>query len=118
MSGPAHQFSFSHEAAPRRLIIGISGASAVRYGIRLLEVLRETDIETHLVMSRAAEMTIAYETDLSAKDVRHLADINHTIGDIGASISSGSFETIGMIVLPCSIKTMSEIATGMTSSLL
>jgi 4-hydroxy-3-polyprenylbenzoate decarboxylase len=103
---------------PRRLTVGISGASGVVYGIRMLELLRETDVETHLVMSRSAEMTLAYETDLKIKDVRALAKVNHPNTDIGASISSGSFQTMGMVVAPCSIKTMSEIATGVTSSLL
>jgi len=105
-------------APPRRLIIGLSGASGVIYGIRMLEVLRATDIETHLVMSRSAEMTLSYETDLKPKDVRALATQAYPIGDIGAAISSGSFPTMGMIVVPCSIKTMSEIATGVTGSLL
>src|SRR5215475_7980895 len=104
--------------SPRRLIIGISGASGTVYGVRMLELLRDTDIETHLVMSRSAEMTLAYETDLKPKDVRALAKINHANADIGASISSGSFPTMGMVVAPCSIKTMSEIASGVTSSLL
>jgi 4-hydroxy-3-polyprenylbenzoate decarboxylase len=103
---------------PRRLIIGISGASGTVYGIRILEMLRDTDIETHLVMSKSAEMTMAYETDLKSKDVRALAKVNHPNSDIGASISSGSFQTMGMVVAPCSIKSMSEIATGVTSSLL
>lgn len=106
------------EKAPRRLVVGIAGASGVIYGIRILELLKKTDIETHLVMSKSAEMTLAYETDMKAKDVKALASVNHPNGDIGASISSGSFATIGMIVAPCSIKTMSEIATGVTSSLL
>jgi 4-hydroxy-3-polyprenylbenzoate decarboxylase len=104
--------------SPRRLTIGISGASGIIYGIRMLELLRNTDVETHLVMSRSAEMTLAYETDLKIKDVRALATVNHPNTDIGASISSGSFQTMGMVVAPCSIKTMSEIATGVTSSLL
>ena len=103
---------------PRRLIIGISGASGTVYGIRMLELLRDTDIETHLVMSKSAELTLAYETDLKTKDIRALARVNHANTDIGASISSGSFPTMGMVVAPCSIKTMSEIATGVTSSLL
>ena len=103
---------------PRRLVIGISGASGTVYGIRMLEILRGTDIETHLVMSKSAEMTLAYETDLKPKDIRTLAKVNHSNADIGASISSGSFHTMGMVVAPCSIKTMSEIATGVTSSLL
>jgi 4-hydroxy-3-polyprenylbenzoate decarboxylase len=99
-------------------VVGISGASGTIYGVRLLELLKATDIETHLVMSKSAEMTLAYETDYKPKDVRALAKVNHPMADIGASISSGSFPTMGMIVLPCSIKTMSEIATGVTSSLL
>ena len=103
---------------PRRLVVGISGASGTIYGVRLLELLKATDIETHLVMSKSAEMTLVYETDYKPKDVRALASVNHPMADIGASISSGSFPTMGMIVLPCSIKTMSEIATGVTSSLL
>lgn len=103
---------------PRRLIIGISGASGTIYGIRMLELLRDTDIETHLVMSKSAEMTLAYETDYKTKDIRGLATTNHPNADIGANISSGSFHTMGMVVAPCSIKTMSEIATGVTSSLL
>jgi flavin prenyltransferase len=103
---------------PRRLVIGISGASGAIYGIRMLELLRGTDIETHLVISRSAEMTLAYETDFTTKDVRALAGVNHPNSDIGATISSGSFRTMGMVVAPCSIKTMSEIATGVTSSLL
>ena len=103
---------------PRRLVVGISGASGVIYGIRILELLKKTDIETHLVMSKSAEMTLAYETDMKAKEVKALASVTHPIGDIGASISSGSFATMGMIVAPCSIKSMSEIATGVTSSLL
>ena len=104
--------------SPRRLIIGISGASGTVYGIRMLELLRDTDIETHLVMSKSAEMTLAYETDLTGKDIRAFAKVNHPNADIGASISSGSFHTMGMVVAPCSIKSMSEIATGVTSSLL
>src|ERR1700750_2929396 len=103
--------------APRRLVIGISGASGTIYGIRMLEMLKKTDIETHLVMSKSAEMTMVYETKFKPKDVRALATVNHPAADIGASISSGSFPTMGMIIAPCSIRTMSEIATGVTSSL-
>jgi 4-hydroxy-3-polyprenylbenzoate decarboxylase len=103
---------------PRRLVVGISGASGAIYGVRMLELLKKTDIETHLVMSKSAEMTIVYETDYKPKDIRALATVNHPMADIGASISSGSFPTMGMVVVPCSIRTMSEIATGVTSSLL
>ena len=108
----------SSKANPRRLVVGIAGASGVIYGIRILEILKKTNIETHLIISKSAEMTLAYETDMKAKEVKALASVVHPIGDIGASISSGSFATMGMIVAPCSIKTMSEIATGVTSSLL
>jgi 4-hydroxy-3-polyprenylbenzoate decarboxylase len=109
---------FAPSNPPRRLVIGISGASGTVYGVRMLELLHGTGIETHLVMSKAAEMTLAYETDYKPKEVRALAGVNHPNSDIGATISSGSFPTIGMVVAPCSIKTMSEIATGVTSSLL
>jgi 4-hydroxy-3-polyprenylbenzoate decarboxylase len=102
----------------QRLVVGISGASGVIYGVRILELLRGQDIETHLVMSKSAEMTLAYETDLKPKDVRALASVHHAVTDIGAAISSGSFPTMGMVIAPCSIKTMSEIATGVTSTLL
>jgi flavin prenyltransferase len=102
----------------KRLIIGISGASGTIYGVRLLQILRKAEIESHLVMSKSAEMTMAYETDFKPKDVRALADVHYPVSDIGAAISSGSFPTLGMIVAPCSIRTMSEIATGVTSSLL
>jgi len=101
-----------------RIIIGISGASGVIYGVRALELLRETNVETHLVMSKSAEMTIGYECDFKADDVRSLADVNHVIGDVGASVSSGSFKTRGMLVLPTSIRTASEISSGITSTLL
>jgi flavin prenyltransferase len=104
-------------AETRRLIVGISGASGVIYGVRLLELLRGTGIETHLVMSKSAELTLAYETDYKPKDVKALASVNHPPSDIGAAISSGSFPTMGMVIAPCSIRTMSEIATGVTSSL-
>jgi 4-hydroxy-3-polyprenylbenzoate decarboxylase len=104
--------------APRRLVIGISGASGVVYGVRLLEVLRATDIETHLVVSKAAEMTLAYETGRKLADLHALADHVHAAQDLGAAISSGSFKTIGMIVAPCSIRSLSEIAWGTTTSLL
>jgi 4-hydroxy-3-polyprenylbenzoate decarboxylase len=100
------------------LIIGISGASGVIYGVRLLELLRPLPVETHLVISRAAEVTLALETDLKPAEVRARADVVHAIGDLAAPISSGSFRTMGMVVAPCSIRSMSEIAGGMTTSLL
>jgi 4-hydroxy-3-polyprenylbenzoate decarboxylase len=101
-----------------RLIVGISGASGVVYGIRALQLLRQAGIETHLVMSRSAEITLAHETDLKVAEVRALADVTHSQADIGAAISSGSFRTLGMLVAPCSIRSMSEIATSVTSGLL
>jgi flavin prenyltransferase len=106
------------KAPPQRLIIGISGASGVVYGIRTLEILRKAGIETHLVMSPAAELTMSYETDIKPKAVREMADVFHPIGDVGASISSGSFPTMGMLIVPCSVHTMSEIAHGVTDNLL
>jgi len=101
-----------------RIIVGISGASGIIYGIRMLEALKQAGVETHLVVSKAAEMTLAYETDLKAKDLRDMADAYHPMADIGASISSGSFPTLGMVIAPCSVRTMSEIATGVTGSLM
>ncbi len=103
---------------PPRLIVGISGASGVIYGLRLLEALKPLAVETHLVMTKAAEMTLGYETDLKAAQVRDLADVSYAIADVGAPISSGSFRTLGMVVAPCSVRSMSEIATGVTSNLL
>jgi flavin prenyltransferase len=94
-----------------RLIVGISGASGVVYGIRLLEVLRQRgDLETHLVVTKPAERTIAEETDWKIEDVKALASVVHSPADIGASIASGSFQTAGMVVVPCSIHTLSAIA--------
>lgn len=102
----------------RRLVVGITGASGVIYGIRLLEALQQSGIESHLVLSRAAEMTIAYETQRSIKDVKALAHTVYPVADIGAAISSGSFQTLGMAIVPCSMKTLAEIATGVTTTLL
>lgn len=101
-----------------RLIVGISGASGVIYGVRLLELLRELPVETHLVMSRSAQITIAHELDVKLAGVRALADRCHDIADIAAPISSGSFRTLGMIVAPCSMRSLAEIANGVTTSLL
>jgi 4-hydroxy-3-polyprenylbenzoate decarboxylase len=103
---------------PKRIIVGISGASGVVYGIRALQLLKKAGVETHLVVSKAAEMTMAYECDYTIKDLRAMADHFHAQVDIGASISSGSFHTLGMLIAPCSVRTMSEIATGVTSSLM
>jgi 4-hydroxy-3-polyprenylbenzoate decarboxylase len=103
---------------PPRLVVGICGASGVVYGVRLLEQLRNLKIESHLVMSKAAELTLRYETELKPAQMRALAAHSYAMGDIAAPISSGSFQTLGMMIAPCSIKTMSEIATGVTGSLL
>jgi len=103
----------------KRIIVGMSGASGVIHGIRLLQVLREVDgIETHLVLSPAGRRTVALETDLSAEQVESMADHVYKPADIGAPISSGSFRTAGMIVAPCSIKTLSGIATSYADNLL
>jgi 4-hydroxy-3-polyprenylbenzoate decarboxylase len=101
-----------------RLIVGISGASGAIYGARLLELLQPLAVETHLIMSRSAEVTLALETDLKPADLRARADVVHGVGDLAAPISSGSFPTIGMIVAPCSVRSMAEIATGATTTLL
>jgi 4-hydroxy-3-polyprenylbenzoate decarboxylase len=101
-----------------RIIVGISGASGVIYGIRALQALRELGIETHLVASKAAEMTLGYETDTTPAELKALADYAYKPSDIGASIASGSFGNMGMLVAPCSVRSMSEIATGVTSGLI
>lgn len=101
-----------------RIIVGISGASGAIYGVRLLEVLKTLPVETHLVMSKAAEMTLAYETDFKPGEVRALADVVHGFADVGAPIASGSFRTMGMVIAPCSVHSMAEIATGVTANLL
>jgi 4-hydroxy-3-polyprenylbenzoate decarboxylase len=104
---------------PQRLIVGISGASGAIYGIRLLEVLRDVAaIETHLVMSGAARQTIALETDYTPQAVEALADVTYRITDIAAAISSGSYQTIGMAVIPCSMKTLAGIALSLSDNLL
>ncbi|MBR0642536.1 UbiX family flavin prenyltransferase [Plastoroseomonas hellenica] len=108
----------SDNGVPRRLIIGITGASGAVYGIRLLELLRRTPIRTHLILSQAARITLAHETSLKVAEVEALADRVHAITDIGAACASGSFRTLGMVVAPCSVKTLSEIATGVTGNLL
>jgi 4-hydroxy-3-polyprenylbenzoate decarboxylase len=102
----------------KRIIVGISGASGVMYGVRMLEALRDVGVETHLVMSKAAELTLSLETTLSPTDVRDRADVVHKVGDISASIASGSYPIDGMVIAPCSIKTLGEIASVTPSSLL
>ena len=104
--------------ARRRLIVGISGATGIVYGVRLLQALRSLDIETHLVVTKPGDQTRAYETDLTSKELRVLADRAYAAEDVGAAISSGSFRTMGMVVAPCSMRSLAEIATGATSNLL
>jgi len=101
-----------------KIIVGISGASGIVYGIRALELLRDNNIETHLVMTKSAELTLHHELDSSVVKVNELASKVYSVKNIGASIASGSFITSGMLIAPCSIRTMSEISTGVTSSLL
>lgn len=102
-----------------RLVIGISGASGIIYGIRLLQCLQQHDnIETHLIVSKAAQQTRLFETSFSASDLKQLADKHYNINDIAASISSGSYKTLGMIIAPCSMRTLADIACGNTANLL
>ncbi|MGN6207255.1 UbiX family flavin prenyltransferase [Asticcacaulis sp.] len=101
----------------QRLIVAISGASGAVYGIRALEMLRAAGIESHLVVSKAAALSLEAETELSLPDVQALADVVYKPADIGAAIASGSFRTLGMLIAPCSVKTLGEITTGVTSSL-
>ena len=101
-----------------RMVVGISGASGAIYGARTLDALNDLGVESHLVVTKAALLTLSQETDLSPDELTAKASVVHKLGDVGATIASGSFRTLGMIVAPCSIKTMSEIATGVTSSLL
>ncbi|MHB0852575.1 UbiX family flavin prenyltransferase [Stutzerimonas nitrititolerans] len=103
---------------PQRLVIGISGASGAIYGVRLLELLRDTPIETHLVVSKSALITLSHETGLTWSQLKPMATVCYSNQDIGAAIASGSFKTMGMIVAPCSVRSMSEIASGVTSTLL
>ncbi len=105
-------------AEPMRLVVGISGASGVIYGVRLLQALKDLSVETHLVMTRTAEVALAHETTMKVTAVRRLAGIAHRVDDLGAAISSGSFRTQGMIVAPCSMRSLGEIANGITSNLL
>jgi flavin prenyltransferase len=104
--------------ATARLIIGITGASGIIYGIRLLEVLKPLPVETHLVVTKAGQLTRAYETDMSLSALKALADVYHPSHDIAASIASGSFKTLGMIIAPCSMNSLAEIAHGVSGQLL
>ncbi|MGE0151433.1 MAG: UbiX family flavin prenyltransferase [Reyranellaceae bacterium] len=101
-----------------RLIVGISGASGIVYGIRLLQALKPLAVETHLIMSRTAEVTLAHETDFKVRQVQALADRVHAATDLAAPPSSGSFRTIGMVIAPCSMRSLGELASGVTTSLL
>jgi 4-hydroxy-3-polyprenylbenzoate decarboxylase len=103
---------------PSRLIVGISGASGVIYGVRLLQALKHVPVESHLVMTRTAEVTLAHETRLKVDEVRRLAHAAYRVDDLAAAISSGSFRTMGMVVAPCSMRSLGEIANGITSNLL
>lgn len=104
--------------AKSRIIVGISGASGIVYGVTALKALKHLGIETHLVVSNSAKVTLGQESTLKYADLTALADVHYANADIGASIASGSFKTLGMLVAPCSIRTLSEIATGVTTSLL
>ncbi|MCB1845246.1 MAG: UbiX family flavin prenyltransferase, partial [Halioglobus sp.] len=100
------------------VIVGISGASGIIYGVRALQLLRDCGVRTHLVMSKSAKLTLQHELELSVSEVEALADEVHRVADVGAAIASGSFATAGMLIAPCSVRTFSEIATGVTSTLL
>lgn len=100
------------------LIVGISGASGAIYGVRLLEALRKAQVPSHLVVSKSAALTLKAELDMTVNQVRDLADVNYSNGDVGAAVSSGSFKTLGMVIVPCSIRTVSDIAYGTTDNLL
>ncbi len=102
----------------KRLVVGVSGATGIVYAIQLLRRLRQVDVESHLVVSKAGDLTRTYETSLSVNELRALADVNYRVGDVSAAISSGSYKTLGMVVAPCSMRTLAEIATGMSSTLL
>ena len=102
----------------KRLVVGITGASGAIYGVRLLEQLRELPVETHLIATRWARITIEHETGRSFADVRALADVVYSEGDQSAAVSSGSFVTDGMIIAPCSMKTVAAIATGFAHNLI
>jgi flavin prenyltransferase len=102
----------------QRMIVGVSGTTGLVYAVRTLEVLRSLNVETHLIVSRSAELMRAYESALSRKDLEKLADVVHPVNDVGAPISSGSFKTLGMLIAPRSMRSLAEIASGVTSSLL
>ena len=103
---------------PDRLVVGVTGASGVVYGVRTLEALAELGVESHLVISRSAALTLKQEAGLSPADLARRAHASYSVGDVGAPVASGSFKTLGMVIAPCSIRTMSEIATGVTANLI
>ena len=103
---------------PTRLVVGISGATGIAYGVKVLELARKAGVETHLVVTPAGQQTRAYETDLDARDLAAMADVTYRPADVGAAIASGSFRTAGMIVAPCSIRTLSAIAYANNDNLL
>lgn len=107
-----------HRPSPPAVIVGITGASGAIYGLRTLHALRAAGVDSHLIVSRSAQITIAHELGMTAKELAALATVSHRAEDIGASISSGSFRTRGMIIAPCSVRTLSEIASGVTSTLM
>lgn len=106
------------QVAESRIVVGISGASGAIYGLRCLDMLRAAGVETHLVVSRSGELTLRSECGLGLRDLEARCDEIHAVGNVGATIASGSFRTLGMIVAPCSIRTLSEIVSGVTSTLL
>lgn len=118
MARPARAGKSLNDQPRPRLIVGISGASGVVYGIRLLQALEPLAVETHLIMSRTAEVTLAHETDFKVRQVQALADRVHSVTDLAAPPSSGSFRTIGMVIAPCSMRSLGELASGVTTSLL
>ena len=106
------------ESDKPRLVVGVTGASGAIYGVRALDALAELDVETHLIVSRSAVLTLKQELNLGPAELAAKATVAYRVGDVGAAISSGSFRTLGMIIAPCSVRTMSEIATGVTSTLI
>jgi 4-hydroxy-3-polyprenylbenzoate decarboxylase len=106
------------ESTPRRLIVGITGASGTIFGVRLLEMLRDTEVETHLVMSQWGARTLVHETTYTVPQVQELADERYAIGDVGAAIASGSYLTMGMVIAPCSMRTLGAIAHGVGDNLI
>jgi flavin prenyltransferase len=106
------------KSSRKRIVVGVSGATGIVYAVQLLRRLRQVDIESHLVVSKAGDLTRTYETALSMNELREMADVNYRVGDVSAAISSGSYKTMGMIVAPCSMRTLAEIAIGMSSTLL